>query len=402
MRSIGTIEKLAEMDTPAQAPSAAGIFNWQIPGKQVSVQLSLDVIDSILPEMMRAFGAVPKRGAEVGGLLIGSTERVQDGQTIVRVEKVELVPCLYARGPSYQLTDEDRAAFEEARERWAPDSSRPLCAVGYFRSHTRDGLSLTQEDLELLDRYFPDPAHIALLIRPFVTKPVQAGFFFRENGSFPAETPLPFVFSKRQLGGESLPTRPVEVRRSEPQAAKPAPAESVNQESSQERQDDRGSPRRVIPLPDDFGDGAPTPLPETLAVKPAAAPARAGLPAWVWIPLSFALLVIGALGGLMAPKYINLAALTGNPDEFSLGLTVSQIGENLTVRWNTVAPAIQSAQSGVLEIEDAGYSKPVDLDSTHLQGGSLIYRNTAPYVRFRLTVHESGRASVTETTVWSQ
>ena len=89
------------MDTSTQAvASESGIYNWQIPGKSIQVQLNLEVIDNLLPEMMRAFGAVPKRGAEVGGLLIGSIEHVQAGQTIVRIEQVELVPCVYARGPS--------------------------------------------------------------------------------------------------------------------------------------------------------------------------------------------------------------------------------------------------------------------------------------------------------------
>jgi hypothetical protein len=123
---------------------------------------------------------------------------------------------------------------------------------------------------------------------------------------------------------------------------------------------------------------------------------------WIWVPVSFAFLVIGALAGLEAPKYLHAPFLASTTDEFSLGLMVSQTDDSLTVHWNSDAPAIRSARSGVLEIEDDGYSKPVDLDSAHLQTGSIVYRNTSPSVRFRLTVQENGRASVTQTADWSQ
>ena len=182
-----------------------GYYVWEVPGKPFVVQLNLDVIDSVSADVMRGFGAVPKRGAEVGGVLLGSIERGK--QTIVRVEDFESVECAYKRGPSYLFTEDDGAAFDDACERWRPDPSRPSYAVGFFRSHTRDGLSLTPEDIELLDTYFAGPSHIALLIKPFATKVSQAGFFFREDGVFPGETPLRFPFRRRELTGEEAPPR---------------------------------------------------------------------------------------------------------------------------------------------------------------------------------------------------
>jgi hypothetical protein len=81
---------------------------------------------------------------------------------------------------------------------------------------------------------------------------------------------------------------------------------------------------------------------------------------------------------------------------------VARTGENLTVRWNRDAPAVRAAQKGVLEIEDGKYSKPVELDPAHLQGGSLIYRHSSGHVRFRLIVSLNARSSVTETLDWRQ
>jgi hypothetical protein len=57
------------MATRTQPPP--GYYVWEVPGKPVAVHLHLDVLDRIASEVMRGFGAVPKRGAEVGGLLIG-------------------------------------------------------------------------------------------------------------------------------------------------------------------------------------------------------------------------------------------------------------------------------------------------------------------------------------------
>src|SRR6266403_85103 len=135
-----------------------GYYVWEIPGKSVAVHLRLDVVDRILADVMRGFGAVPKRGAEVGGVLLG---RIDNGdRSIVYVEDFQSVACEYKRGPSFLLTGDDLKAFEQACD------SHSVNAVGFFRSHTRDGLTLASEDLALLDRHFPEPAQVALLIRP--------------------------------------------------------------------------------------------------------------------------------------------------------------------------------------------------------------------------------------------
>src|SRR5258705_7242186 len=122
------------METSPQPPP--GDFVWEAPGSPVSVHINLEVVDRIAAEVMRGFGAVPKRGAEVGGLLLGA---IQPGDpAIVRVEDFEPIECGYKRGPSYLFDPEDRVAFEDACERWRPDASRSAYAVGYFRSNTRE------------------------------------------------------------------------------------------------------------------------------------------------------------------------------------------------------------------------------------------------------------------------
>src|SRR5579872_2406836 len=113
----------------ASAQGVPGYFVWQVPGQRV-VHLSVDVVDRMSADIMRGFGLVPKRGAEVGGILLGS---IEPGQvSTIRIDDFEAVPCTYARGPSYLLTDAERELFEEVCQRHGTK------AVGYYRSHTRD------------------------------------------------------------------------------------------------------------------------------------------------------------------------------------------------------------------------------------------------------------------------
>ena len=360
----------------AGTQDAAGYYVWEAAGKPVVVWMQLDAIDRMLAEVMRGFNAVPKRGAEVGGVLIGTIEHSEeDGDpTIVRIEDFEAVDCEYKRGPSYLFRNEDRGVFEEAAARWQPDESRTVFAVGFFRSHTRDGMSLAEEDVALLNENFPAPAQVALLIKPFGTRVSMAGFFFREDGTFQETTPLEFPFRRRELTGEEAPPR----------------------RSMEERGVARRSRRRDQAV-------AEMPGPEEYIAPQRASPevsSKSRLRSTIWVPLSFVFLLLGVALGLMI-------ALTRGPghseaSDFSLGLKVVKADENLSVKWDRSAAAVRAAQRGVLEIEDGKFTKSVDLDAAMLSSGSLIYRNSSATVRFRLTVCPRSRVSVTETAEWGQ
>jgi hypothetical protein len=314
---------------------------------------------------MRGFGAVPKRGAEAGGLLLGTI--TPGSPSIVRIDDFEPIPCHYRRGLSYLFTEDDSAAFEQAFERYKPDPSRSIYAVGYFRGHTREGLSLAPEDVELLDQFFPGPAHVALLVKPFATKVSVAGFFVREDGVFPETTPLEFPFGRRELTGEERPPRRSLLER-------------------RPRADDSRTPAPV-------GDLA---YPGQV---PAASKPRSN---WVWIPLSFIFLLLGAALGYQAAVNLGSRAAAGSPQDYLLSLSVMKTGGNLTVKWDGQSAAVRAASRGLLEIDDSGYTKSVQLDAAQLQNGSLIYRNSTKTVHFRLTVYPKARLSIIETLDWKE
>ena len=359
------------METRTQDP--AGYYVWEVPGQPVIVHVRLDVVDRLAAEVMRGFGAVPKRGAEVGGVLIGTTR--PGVPAIVRIDDFEAVPCEYRRGPSYLFTEEDGRDFEDCWNRLQPGSSPSAYAVGYFRSHTRDGFSLEAEDLELLDQFFPGPAMVGLLIKPYATRVSVGAFFVREHGDFPDKSPLEFPLRRRELLGEEAPVRrPLgDGRRTErpPRAAEENPQTAFG----------FSEPAREAP-----------PVPE---------PVRAWR-GWVWLPLTFLFLLLGVALGYQLAQTMGARAAAAAAQDLSLSLSVKRNDANLSVTWNRFAPSVRAAEKGLLEIDDGGYTKPVSLDAAQLQNGNLIYHNATNAVRFRLTVYPQARVSVVETFEWKQ
>jgi hypothetical protein len=351
-----------------------GYFVWQVPGRPVVVHLRIDVVDRMAADILRGFGAVPKRGAEVGGVLVGA---IQPGDvSIVRIEDFEAVPCKYVRGPSYLLTEYERMLFDEVCERRSPENAGHTYAVGYYRSHTREGLALQPEDIELLDQHFPSPDQVALLVKPFGTKPSVAGFFVRENGVFPAATPLEFPFRRWEMTGEEPPRRPTL------EESKPKPKETGVQAAS------------LPPAPryERIFSAEPEEPPETPPEPHVSSKSRSGM----WMVAAFVFLLLGVLLGYEASRI----TAPRRASDFALTLAVERTGQNLTVRWNPDAPAVRSASSGVLEIDDGGETKRVELDRANLSSGSMVYRNASEKVRFRLVVYLDSGLSVTEELEW--
>src|SRR3979490_1802358 len=141
-------------------------YVWQPPDKPFTILLAFDVIDRLNVDIMRNFGAVRRRGTEVGGLLLGRIEPT-DTHVTVTIDDYEPVPCEYAFGPSYILSTQDLQELRKSLAHFDPSAGRDLYTVGFFRSHTRDDLSLDEYDQKFFREYFPDPLHVAMLVKPY-------------------------------------------------------------------------------------------------------------------------------------------------------------------------------------------------------------------------------------------
>jgi hypothetical protein len=379
-----------------------GFYVWEVPGKPVSIQISLDVVDRLQQDVIRGFGAVPRRGAEVGGILLGTAS---SGGS-VRIEQYELIPIEYKRGPSYLLSPEDVEAFEASLNDLRKGSA--VHPVGYFRSHTRDGVGLGDEDRELLGRYFPEPGTVALLIRPFGTKPSIAGFYFKEDAEFQSGPPLlEFPFRRKDLApDEEAPAQPAPERprlNNPPRVEAPRaePEDLAPQSEQQPAQPVKRWPIRNPPS-DAIEDSAPVEPLQTAGLVPAE-PELKAKPRRGWIlPLSFIFLLLGLALGFQAGLVMRLHT-QGSTDPYSVSLTVTQSGSDLQLAWDRQSPAIRAAKKGILTIEDGAYSKPTDLGAGELQSGSVvIYRPVTSHVTFHLVLFVKEHDSLSETVEWKQ
>ncbi len=394
-----------------------GVYVWEIPNKQVSVHLSLDVVDRMQQEVMRGFGAVPKRGAEVGGILLGT---VQSGPgTVVTVDDYIAVPTEYKRGPSYLLSEEDAEAFDAAMAKARSSRDTTVRPIGLYRSHTRDSAGLGAEDIALADQYFPEPSAIILVIRPFATKVSQAGFYFRDEGRLaPMEPPLlEFPFRRRELEPMSQPAqppqptvarmperperRPIVSERKEPEIEPeplkpppPPPAREVQQriEFPAPPKETPRSREPAFPVP----PVAPVSPDVVFTERPSKA--RRG---WVWIPLSFIFLILGVLLGVQLTLTMRPRVASG-ADPYRLNLTITPDADSLRVTWDRQSPAIQAADSGMLTIDDGASAKIVNLEPRELRNGSVVASHATSTVRFRLEVFMKGHVSVSQMEEWKQ
>ena len=264
------------LDSTARAeridlPSSEGAFyTWEVAQKPVAVRLPLTLIDRLESEAVDAFRSLSSRGSEIGGILLGSTN--PGSPSVVTVADYELIPCDYSRGPLYRLSDADLGRFEQAIEKYGSGSGPRV--IGFFRSHTRKGLSLDAEDLAFFEPRFLEPQNLVLLIRPFATKVSTAGIFIRENGRLGGETSYrEFPFRSSELAGTRGGGEKSEA------ASAPAPgAQTAAQPATPPKPQSRAqivpiASRREIALPDPV---VPAPAPGPVA---AVASERVGAPA---------------------------------------------------------------------------------------------------------------------------
>jgi hypothetical protein len=165
-------------------------------GGAPGIHMHLDAMDGIARDVMEGFKALPRRGVEVGGLLLGKV--IGSEHPDVWIERYQRIECRHRFGPQFVLDEADHAALEEAAERIA--ASTELAVVGLYRSHTRSGFQLEESDLELVGRYFSDPSDLVLLIRPENMIDIEAQFFARDADGAMQPLGEPFPFRGRTLG----------------------------------------------------------------------------------------------------------------------------------------------------------------------------------------------------------
>ena len=411
---------------------------WRVPQAPFQILYSRLVLEQIRLAVVDAYFVVPHGGVEIGGILIG---RYADRQ--VEVIDHEPVECEYVFGPSFSLSprDEERLKDVLAEVRNKSDGLEP---VGWYHSHTRSEIFLTEADLDIHERYFPEMWQVSLVVRPSTKEPTRAGFFFRElGGSIHASASYKEFQLDPLRGGPTLPEDEADARdlssNGSSKAADPlAPQTLVEGPRAFATNPQPKLKRQVSPI----ANAAPLPKrPPTATPSPEPAPEPSGVSAPVRrmdsrfqlielprflsnepplhsgrtrIPVLF-IGMVGlalALGGL---AYVARDALlpwiswiagrvspSGGP-VVGIGpaMTIKAIDDQeFQIRWDTGSPAIREARSAVLAIVDGGVAQRIPLDAAHLQAGALTFRKHSARMDFRLTIVTAEGRSVEAATTF--
>ena len=421
-----------------QSGTDSATMTWHVSECPFTIESSARVLDDIRLAVMDAFFSLPRGGVEIGGILVGTFENAH-----LVIAGYAALDCEHAYGPSFTLSPPDEARLEQLLSTHA-NRDGGLRPVGWYHSHTRSEIFLSDTDLKIHQRFFPESWQVALVMKPHTFQPARIGFFFRgADGSMRADA------SYREEVLDAAPIRQM------PSGAPSVPP-SDDPPSQRFRQEPASEPVILsatviepapVPLPEPVLlsaavlEPAPPPLPKPRLMPapppppvtvdadiPLPAPPAAHLPVpkflvenassgrrWMVVGIGV-VAFLGTMGAAFQIRQMWLprvlaamrpastvtsppAAPTPAPVPPPLGLnTVDREGQ-LQISWDRTSPAVQHSSDALLEINEGG-PKPtaIQLDAAHLQTGSFTYARTGEKVDVKLIVHQAGGPDFHEVT----
>jgi hypothetical protein len=337
------------------SPVPSWYVSWSIPAKLVTINLYLQVVDS-LNDTLRRSHTSSARGQGVSGILLG---RVEPGAVAeITIEGLSPVPPF------------DKQVVTERLTRWKREAGKNMYAIGYYRNHNREGFDFDVEDDPVANDYFPGSSGVVLLIKQFHSDIGIGGFFLREDCQIQREANLLFPLSRVKLiGGETTLT-------CVPEEAQPLEDEVV--------QSKMGVGTQLLAKENtvDRQPNAPS-ASAGLRSKAEAGPRELRLR---WSLLIGALILALAIFTMILKKNNT----TGSQIPAHLALNVLRESNLLRLNWDGNSPVIKSAIEGVLRIKDGSLEKEIILDRDHLRNSYFLYPNLTDDVNFRLSVFTAG------------
>jgi len=322
----------------------------------LAIECTPEVMEEVRAAVVDGYLKLVRGGLEVGGLLLGR----RDGETL-HITASRPILCEYAHGATFTLSNRDLAGLAKLLETSANEPElKDSMPVGWYHSHTRSGLELSERDLEFHNRWFPGAWQVALVLRPEWNNPTRAAFHVRDADGLLRQTPEFVVKPFAGVRGAILET-PAALR-VEPRQEAPAPPE----------------PTVAPSAPVTGGEPSPTvelPLPSfTQSPVPAAGPSRR----W-WLLFAVGWAVAGVSSAVVLRSYW----FPKSPAP--LRVAVQDLGGQLAIQWNSEVPAIQEAQSGVLEIQDGDRKRVLELSGRELRNAGVVVGRQSGRVTIRLT-----------------
>jgi proteasome lid subunit RPN8/RPN11 len=227
-----------------QSDVASPESSWKVAQSPFVIEYPPQLLDDIRLAVVDAFFSLPRGGAEIGGILLGRHK----GERVV-VTGFEPLECEHAMGPSFTLSPRDLSRLTKLL---AAVEHEGKTVVGWYHSHTRSRVFLSEADLEVYNRFFPEPWQVALVMKPSTFDPTRCGFFFREeDGGIHAEdsywefeldpaVSMPAPAGRAREAVEAPPGQPAEPRGRETRRESPrempreAPPREMDRETRRE------------------------------------------------------------------------------------------------------------------------------------------------------------------------
>jgi hypothetical protein len=317
---------------------SAEYFEWQPASSVPAVLLRRTAMAGIKRNVVEGLKSLPRRGAEVGGALLGR-RNAETGEFIV--EGFEPIPSEYETGPSYILSERDIGLW---RERIAELRKASPGFIGIYRSQTRPGLMIMPEDCAMVERFLPREEGVLLLVKPLSVSESLGAFFHCDGGAV-----LDEAVSTRQFSF-----------------------------------DEAVSPSKQAILARRIGK---------MSVWIPLSAAMAGIA----MGLVFHYGRNRAGENPVAPPVTAPVAATSG-----LHLRVEPNGSNLRVEWDPASSLLDGATGAILNVADGNTRKALRLTAADLRNGYVEWNPSSPGVTFEMLVERPGQASVAESAHSSQ
>lgn len=421
----------------SQTENAAA--TWSTSQCPFAIQYVPRVLDDIRLAVVDAFFSLPRGGAEIGGILLGSHS---EGRVIIAGH--EALDCEHAFGPGFKLSARDKTRLAQMLAAARPANLRP---VGWYHSHTRNEIFLSEADVEIHNDYFPEPWQVALVIKPHTFEPARAGFFFREGDGEIHRSASYLEFQLEQLTVRPVPSGspPLEKyglrsgsRDSVSRAGAAPTAKVITLAARPVTEPEPVTPSPEIPPepaaakaeaapeaghepePEAAPEGGPTPVPEAAPepdVPQFLQPPRER--SWRWLKTVAAVAVGFAIGSAgyfthqvwlpqlfagadrLHDTFAGQAARTPPAPPAPIDLSVLDAEGQLQIRWDRNSPTVRNGGNALLEILDAGSPpRAIPLDEAHLQSGSFTYAREGGRVDVVLAIDQANGRGARESTTF--
>ncbi len=330
------------------------------------IRIGLSVIEDLGFATIEGLKSVPKRGLEIGGILLG---RFDAAQSTILIEDHEPVESEHLHGPSWLLSPKDRSVLRQALDRLRAGSPQQPQPIGFYRSQTRDGLSFDEQDNAIVREMFSreifngEPA-LCLLVKPSLAEPSVAQIGMMTEGVLQPVAVFPFHEGVLREGDFPIvdsapPPQPV----STPLPVMPALSDA----------DPEPEPRGRIPLT------------ATLIAIAAA--------------ILLGIFLIARSRTPHVPPAVQPVAATIVPQNQlpaannAVLLNVKRENGTATLSWNRNASAVKNADYALLLISDGRHQEQLRLSKTDLETGRVVYIPRDGDISFRLQLFAQSQST---------